>query len=298
MPMGPVIPSGGSRYLAFAVLSLVACAGAVVETDDDSSTGGSGGGAGSASTSSTSGGGEGGGGHTCNDGYLDPGEFCDQTNYGGSTCESLGYAGGELACDPLTCEFDFSGCLTDFCGNDEIDGQEECDGTDLGGATCTSIGTAGGTIACDDQCLFTGCHEHYTQDFEGTGIPPGWTTSGSANWAISTTTPHGGAQCAESGTISHSQSSSALLTLTFDVAGTISFWHRESTESCCDELKFFVDASMQDEWAGSNSWASHTFNVTAGSHNFEWRYDKDSSVNTGSDTVCIDDVSAQNGYLP
>jgi hypothetical protein len=38
--------------------------------------------------------------------------------------------------------------------------------------------------------------------------------------------------------------------------------------------------------------------VSAGTHTFEWRYDKDGSLSSGSDQVWIDDVAAQNGYQP
>src|SRR6185312_8128378 len=35
---------------------------------------------------------------TCGDGNLDPGEDCDQSQLNGSTCKSLGFDSGTLAC--------------------------------------------------------------------------------------------------------------------------------------------------------------------------------------------------------
>lgn len=61
-------------------------------------------------------GGEGGadddmGTQTCGDGMVDEGEHCDGDDLDGSACADLGYAGGTLACDPMTCTFDTSACM-------------------------------------------------------------------------------------------------------------------------------------------------------------------------------------------
>lgn len=59
----------------------------------------------------TTGGGTTGGGMAgCGNGKIDPNEQCDGANLNGFTCESLGNAGGTLACDPVTCTFDTSMC--------------------------------------------------------------------------------------------------------------------------------------------------------------------------------------------
>jgi hypothetical protein len=54
----------------------------------------------------------------CGNGIIEGGgygceEDCEGDDLGGQTCESLGYAGGTLACDsaPTTCTFDTSGCI-------------------------------------------------------------------------------------------------------------------------------------------------------------------------------------------
>jgi hypothetical protein len=53
---------------------------------------------------------------TCGNGIVDPGEQCDGANLNGFSCVDLGYSGGMLACDPLTCTFDASGCTTNTDG--------------------------------------------------------------------------------------------------------------------------------------------------------------------------------------
>lgn len=46
---------------------------------------------------------------TCGDGVAECNEICDGADLNGSTCDSLGYAGGTLACG-ATCTFNTSGC--------------------------------------------------------------------------------------------------------------------------------------------------------------------------------------------
>jgi hypothetical protein len=91
----------------------------------------------------------------CGDGIISQGEECDGDALGGATCESLGFAKGDLAC--FQCHYDTDGC-TD-CGNDQIDAKEECDGTDLGDRTCASLGYTGGALGCTKACKLTldGC---------------------------------------------------------------------------------------------------------------------------------------------
>ncbi len=104
----------------------------------------------------------------CENGTLEPGEECEGANLGGQTCTSIGagFAGGTLACDAPTCEFDTSGCTLPVCENGALEPGEQCEGTNLGGATCTSIGGfVGGTLACDQPnctydtsaCIAPGC---------------------------------------------------------------------------------------------------------------------------------------------
>jgi len=58
----------------------------------------------------TTGDGDGAPGPVCGDGTVDPGEQCDGGNLNGLSCVDLGYGGGTLACDPVTCVYDASAC--------------------------------------------------------------------------------------------------------------------------------------------------------------------------------------------
>jgi hypothetical protein len=84
----------------------------------------------------------------CGDDHVDEGEECDGTMLGGATCESLGFAKGDLAC--TQCHLDTSAC--NGCGNGVIDDGEDCDTGDLGGRSCTTLGFTGGTLGCTTRC--------------------------------------------------------------------------------------------------------------------------------------------------
>jgi hypothetical protein len=66
----------------------------------------------------------------CGNGAIDPGEQCDGNNLGGESCVDHGFDGGVLACDPIVCVYDTSGC-TDMPSN-------ECDNF-CNGCTCPSF---------------------------------------------------------------------------------------------------------------------------------------------------------------
>jgi hypothetical protein len=259
--------------------------------------------AGEGGSAAAGGGGVGGvgGGAICGDGRIDAGENCDGANLGQATCKTQGFGEGTLACSP-TCAFDTSACVLDLCGNGEIDAPEDCDGSDLGGASCESRGyLPGGTLACVADCSFddTGCVLGYTTTFEG-GMPAAFAETGNLPWTTQGTVFHTGAFSAQSGAITHNQTSGMQLTLVFDAPGEIRFFQRVSSENGFDFLRFFIDDVQQTQWSGTTatSFTQQTYPVTAGTHVFEWRYTKDVGVNAGSDAAWVDDIVAVGGELP
>ena len=245
-------------------------------------------------------GGEGGRANTCGDGAIDAGEACDGANLGTATCVTQEFAGGTLACTAL-CELDTSGCLETLCNNGTVDEGEACDGPNIGTATCAQNGFAGGTLLCDaETCqLDTSiCKPPMAEGFEIGGIPAGWATSGNANWLVNASNLYAGSFSARSGDITHYGTSSFSVTVQFDTAGSIAFYHLESTESGYDYLEFYVDGVLQGEWSGSTSWTQASYPVAAGSHQMMWTYSKDVSISGASDTVWIDEVTAVNGFVP
>lgn len=110
----------------------------------------------------------------CGNHVVDPGEDCDFDADGnpmldGESCDTIGYDGGTLGCNPvdfateaLRCKFDVTACTSFECGNSAVEGDEQCEADVAITAQCTDHGfTAGGPITCttDDTCrfVFTAC---------------------------------------------------------------------------------------------------------------------------------------------
>lgn len=79
--------------------------------DGDPATAGDGDGDPDPTTTTTTG-----GAGECGNGVVDIGEQCDGDDLNGFSCTDLGYDGGDLACDPVTCTYDASACTTDGGG--------------------------------------------------------------------------------------------------------------------------------------------------------------------------------------
>jgi hypothetical protein len=117
-----------------------------------------------------------------------------------------------------------------------------------------------------------------------------WQTGGNSNWFITSTSPYEGSYCAQSGNISHNQTSTLFLEADVASAGSISFFHRVSSESNYDYLKFYIDDVVQGQWSGESGWEESSYPVSAGNHTFKWSYEKDGSVHTGNDCAWLDFV--------
>jgi len=183
---------------------------------------------------------------------------------------------------------------TPVCGDAFLGTGEACDGTLFAPGSCGSEGFLGGTLGCTPQCEFdtAGCTmASFIEDWEsGDFSQAAWSFAGNANWSVDMTQAQSGVYSAASGAIAGSQNSDLSITLNFAAAGVLAFSHSESTESCCDELHFLIDGIDQANWAGEGSWTDESYNVAAGTHTFTWRYEKDSSVDSGADRVYVDDI--------
>ena len=78
--------------------------------------------------------------------------------------------------------------------------------------------------------------------------------------------------------------------ITLDVLsdGEISFYYKVSSEANYDFLRFYLDGDEQSNWSGNSNWTEVNFPVSAGNRTFEWVYEKDGSVSSGSDCAWID----------
>jgi hypothetical protein len=135
--------------------------GGVDGSSTEGSTSGSDSTGGTTGTADTTGDSSSGGGSVCGDGMIEAPEDCDGVDLANQTCMGVGFDGGTLACDAVTCEYDTAQCVNFMCGDMMINGNEECEGNDLGMTTCVDLMFDGGVLACAMNCSFdtTGCFE-------------------------------------------------------------------------------------------------------------------------------------------
>ncbi len=253
----------------------------------------------------------------CGDAVVDDSETCDDgindNSYGGCAEDcTLGPLCGDgfldegfEVCDDGLNDNSYGGCAEDcmalgpYCGDGEVqegDG-ETCDG--FVAQTCQEMLFFAGEISCSESCTIEANCTGFLDTFEITqAFADHWTVGGDAEFFAVGTMEVNDAWSGETGNITHNQSSFAELVLHFDTTGEISFAHREACEANYDVLTFFIDGDISAEWSGNNPTTLATFPVTAGEHTFRWEYSKDGSVSALQDTVWIDDISSEVGYLP
>jgi len=115
-----------------------------------------------------------------------------------------------------------------------------------------------------------------------------WTFGGDANWAIVNAEQYEGQYTAISGSIENNETSELILDVYVTSEDYISFYRKVSSENNYDYLKFYIDGTLQDQWAGNVAWGQESYLVTAGIHTFKWVYDKDQSQSHGSDCAWVD----------
>lgn len=124
-----------------------------------------------------------------------------------------------------------------------------------------------------------------------------WTFGGNANWFVQSGETFSGTYAAQSGAITHNETSSMSVTLNITSAGNISFYQKVSSESGYDYLRFYIDGTLQEEWSGGGTWTYESYPVSTGSHTFSWTYQKDASVASGADCAWVDHIIFPSGDL-
>ena len=150
----------------------------------------------------------------------------------------------------------------------------------------------------DENLTAPGVVPMTTEDFESGDFSQfPWEHSGNAIWTVTSQEQNTGLFCAESGSISHNDSTTLEVTLQC-VSGNITFYRKVSCEPNFDQLTFFIDGVQQDAWSGEMEWAEVSFAVIEGARTFSWTYSKDNSASRGNDTACIDDIDFPIGTGP
>ncbi|OUR87103.1 hypothetical protein A9Q81_26960 [Gammaproteobacteria bacterium 42_54_T18] len=127
--------------------------------------------------------------------------------------------------------------------------------------------------------------------FENNTLPEDWTTPEDANasWVVDATEGQHGTHSLRADTITHNQQALIEFSANF-TQNSLSFWAKTSTENCCDHLKVYIDNVQVLSQQGNTEWTEHQINIAEGLHTVKFQYIKDASVNTGSDTVWIDNI--------
>lgn len=115
-----------------------------------------------------------------------------------------------------------------------------------------------------------------------------WQSSGNVPWFTSSNVPFEGANCKESGNIANDQFSSMSTSLSYTATDSISFYRKTSSEAGWDFLNFMMDGILIDKWSGEEPWKRVSYPVSAGTHTFEWKYEKDNLVSEGADAGYVD----------
>lgn len=114
---------------------------------------------------------------------------------------------------------------------------------------------------------------------------------GTYPWQIVSQDAYQGTRCARSYNCGSNNSSELSITWTSTVDDSITFYKNASSENGYDFFRFYIDDIMQEELSGTgNNWSRSAYFVTAGTHTFRFSYQKDYSVNGGSDCAWIDDL--------
>jgi len=158
----------------------------------------------------------------------------------------------------------------------------------FGGRTATNPAAAYGNEQGAD---FAGSGSGYVEDFEtGDFSKFAWEYGGDNSWTITSRRKHSGTYSARAGDIEDDGRTTLQVTLDC-VSGNITFYRRVSSESGCDQLRFYIDGEEKGAWSGEKDWAEVSFSVKEGTRIFEWTYSKDFSSSRGDDTAWIDDIA-------
>lgn len=109
-------------------------------------------------------------------------------------------------------------------------------------------------------------------------------------WVVTDEVSYSGNYSAASGAINDDEISSLIIEIMTTSDGEISFYYKTSTEYKKDYFVFYIDGKLQNRWSGEIDWTSASFEISAGSHILEWRYDKSPRGQAGADCCWIDDI--------
>ena len=228
-------------------------------------------------------------------GFIDQGEYITLKIHG----KNIGHALASGAYLTATCDDDRLQIIdnTFTIGNVDADGNFEAEisftsNFDILGGTIFHIGLelhTGNYVTPYDYSFSIGVavETFETGDFSFVE----WEHYGDQHWFITDDEAHNGTFSARSGEIGDDEASYLYIYADILHDGEISFWFKTSTEYRKDLFAFFMDGHKKDWWSGENDWTFVSYEFEAGSHVFQWIYDKNHNGQSGSDCAWIDDIT-------
>lgn len=128
-------------------------------------------------------------------------------------------------------------------------------------------------------------------DFETGDFSQGnFETQGSGIWTVSSANSATGQFSAQSPTQAADNGSYSLTLTALVLEGEIQFDRAVSSEENWDYLTFLIDGDAVTGWSGELPFETVSFPVSAGVHEFTWRYEKDGSQARGQDRAWVDNI--------
>ena len=130
------------------------------------------------------------------------------------------------------------------------------------------------------------------EDFEtGDFSKFNWQNWGDAYWFVTDSISHTGNYSAQCGHIGKNKMTSLIIEINTTTDGTLSFYYKTLTKYKKDYLILYVNNSCKGYWSGDNDWTQFSYDLPAGHHKLEWRYDTSSSGTTDGNVCWIDDIT-------
>jgi len=130
------------------------------------------------------------------------------------------------------------------------------------------------------------------EDFEtGDFSHLNWKHGGAKPWFVTDSIANSGTYSAQTGNITNDQISSLIIETNTVTEGKISFYFKTSTTKRKNFLVFYVDGEVIDKWSDNNDWTYTEYDIEAGEHTLEWRYDTSKSGSCVGQACWVDDIN-------
>ena len=116
-----------------------------------------------------------------------------------------------------------------------------------------------------------------------------WVSDKTNGWFVQSQVSLDGEYALQSGSVNNGKVSE--ITVAVDSSnGRGSFFVKLDSELNWDKLSFLIDGRIIEQWSGQVEWNKYEFNLSEGSHQLSWKYEKDFANSVGADSAWIDNI--------